>query len=173
MYVLFDLLKILLPAALGMYGIFLTVRSFLNKDLEKKILELRQGNTATVLPLRLQAAERLVLFLERIRPNNLVMRLNNNALSVAEYHQVLLHEIREELNHNLVQQVYVSNQAWNLTRKAQEDVIGAVNLAAQSVSPDAVAYELSRALLELIVSRNQDPVEQAITFVKDEIRSTF
>ena len=104
-----DLLKIVLPAGLVIYGMYLTVMSFLNKEREKLLVDLKTQNTQTILPIRLQAGERLCLLLERITPNNLIRRVNNPTFSAADLHRQLLTEVREEFNHNLAQQVYFSD----------------------------------------------------------------
>jgi hypothetical protein len=96
MEILEDLVKILLPAAIVLYAMYLTVRAFLNKEFERKLIDIKTKNTDIVLPVRLQAYERMCLFLERISPNNLILRLNNSMLSANELHQLLLAEIREQ-----------------------------------------------------------------------------
>lgn len=72
-----ELLKIILPAGLVIYGMYLVVVSFLSKERESKLVELKTKNSQVVMPIRLQAGERLCLLLERLTPNNLVRRVNN------------------------------------------------------------------------------------------------
>ena len=97
--------KILLPASIVLYGVYLMVRSFINKEIELKRLEVRSRSIETILPNRLQAYERICLFLERISPPNLLLRLNNPIYSARELHKILLDEIRNEYNHNVSQQM--------------------------------------------------------------------
>jgi hypothetical protein len=85
-----DLLKIVLPAGLVIYGMYLTIMSFLKKEREKMLIDLKTQNTQTVLPIRLQAGERLCLLLERITPNNLIRRVNNPEYSARELYSLLL-----------------------------------------------------------------------------------
>src|SRR5436305_409786 len=91
-----DFIQILLPAALVLYAMYLTVKSFLDKETERKLIDLKTKNSEIVVPIRLQAYERMCLFLERITPNNLLVRLNDTAYSAMELQQVLLSEIRQE-----------------------------------------------------------------------------
>ena len=116
MEVLIEFGKIILPAGAVLYAVFLTVRMFLTKDLEKRLLELKMKNTDTIMPIRLQAFERVCLFLERISPNNLIMRVNDDVYKSGQFQQILLHEIRSEYNHNLSQQVYMSDESWNMVK---------------------------------------------------------
>ena len=73
--------KLLIPAAIVLYAVYLMVRSFIQREIDLKKLEVRGRSIETILPARLQAYERMVLFLERISPQNLLIRLNNPGLS--------------------------------------------------------------------------------------------
>jgi len=170
---LIELVKIVIPAILVLYAVFLIVKSFLNKEFERKVLELRMKNTETVLPIRLQAYERMCLFLERISPNNLVLRLNDSGYNVREFQQVLLSDIRQEYNHNLSQQVYMSDESWNLTKKAMEEIVAVINTAAGSLEGEGSSLDLSKKIFEQMMEKNSDPVSIALTQMKDEIRQIF
>jgi hypothetical protein len=165
-----DLLKILIPASLVLYGMYITAQSFINSQKESAVFESKTANRNASLPLRLQAYERICLLLERITPNNLLLRLNGRAVNVADFQQVLLNEIREEYNHNLSQQVYMSDLAWNHVRNAVEQTIGLVNEAAQSLDPSANGIELSKNILKTVMNSNQSGTENALVFIKDELR---
>lgn len=165
--------KILLPAGAVLYAMFLVVRAFLTKELEKKLLELKMKNTETVLPIRLQAFERICLFLERISLNNLIIRLNNASYTAREFQHILLHEVREEYNHNLSQQVYVTNESWELTKGAMEEIVMNINEAAGELGQEANSLDLARLTLEKSLQRETQGVELALQHLKDEIRTIF
>jgi hypothetical protein len=175
-----DLIKILLPAAAVMYAMFLVVRSFLSghyemmrKEYEKKLLDLKVMTSEKVLPLRLQAYERMCLFLERISLHNLVLRLNNPAYNSMQFQQKLLMEIREEYNHNLSQQLYMSDQSWALVKNAMEEVIAVINKSAGSVPGEARSVDLAKMIFENMLQKTEDPTSKALKFVKNEIRQIF
>lgn len=113
--------KILLPAALVLYAMYLGVKVMIAKQLTVHEMEIQQKNIAITLPIRLQAYERMSLFLERIAPNNLIVRLNQPELSSREFHQMLLEDIRNEYNHNVSQQVYMSDEVWQEIKTAKEE----------------------------------------------------
>ncbi len=173
MDVFVELLKILLPAALVLYGMYLTMRSILVKDLEKKMIDYKIENSRSVLKSRLQAYERMCLFLERIAPNNLVVRLSNPALSAVELQYMLTNEIREEFNHNLSQQVYMSDEVWKMIKDTLEDIIALINTCAQSLEKDAKGVDLAKKVIEETGSRDPDPVNTTLSAVKAEIREIF
>lgn len=165
--------KIILPAGAVLYAMFLIVRAFLNKELEKKLLELKMKNTELVLPIRLQAYERICLFLERISLNNLIVRLNDVNYSAREFQQVLLREIREEYNHNLSQQVYVTDESWSLAKSAMEEIVMIVNEAAGELGPEARSIDLARLALEKTLERENQAIEFALHHIKEEIRTIY
>lgn len=170
---LIDLGKILIPAGAVLYAMYLIVKSFLDKELEKHRLEVRGKSIETVLPNRLHAYERICLFLERISPNNLVLRLNNGNFSAREFQQILLTEIRDEYNHNVSQQVYMSDEVWNLVKMVKEDLIVSINESAIGLPEEATGLDLSKKLFEHTMTKSVDPVQEALIAVKREIRSTF
>jgi hypothetical protein len=170
---IFELLKILLPAALVLYGMYLMVQNFMRKELEKKLMDIKMKNTELILPIRLQAYERMCLFLERITPANLIRRLNDSSFNTKDLQVILLKEIREEFNHNLSQQLYMSEDAWNQVKNAMEDVIALINMSVDQVDPESKSMELAKKILENNMNRAYDAIANALVFVKDEIRQVF
>lgn len=165
--------KILIPASVVLYGVYLMVRAFINKEIELKKLEVRSRSIETILPNRLQAYERMCLFLERMSPPNLLLRVNNPAYSARELHKVLLDEIRNEYNHNVSQQIYMSEEVWNMVRNAKEDLVIMINQASETMSPEASGLDLSRKVFELSMEKNVEPISHALNELKKEIQQTF
>ncbi len=165
--------KILLPAGAVLYAMYLVVKSFLDKELEKKALSVRGKSIETVLPNRLHAYERICLFLERISPNNLLVRLNNGDYTAREFQQIMLKEVREEYNHNVSQQVYMSDEVWDMVKTAKEELIVSINESAMGLDEKATGLDLSKRLFDTSVSQDFDPIQKALTAVKAEIRTTF
>jgi hypothetical protein len=128
---------------------------------------------ATILPLRLQAYERFVLFLERIHPSNLVMRLNTADLTVVQLQSLLVRTIREEFEYNLSQQLYVSNNAWEMIKNAKEETIAMINHASSGLSENASSSELVKAVFEVSITRGKLPVETALEEIKRELQQFF
>jgi hypothetical protein len=165
--------KILLPAALVLYAMYLGVKVMVARELTKKELEIRQKSIEITLPVRLQAYERMILFLERITPNNLVIRINQPNLSAREFHQILLKEIRDEYNHNVSQQVYMSIEVWDEVRTAKEDLITAINAVANGLADEANSLDLAKRLFEHRMEHEIDPIEHAINSLKAEISKNY
>lgn len=171
--ILKDILYLTLPAGAVLYGMYLMVRSFVLRDMNKLALEIKGKNTETLLPLRLQAYERMAIFLERISPNNLLLRLSDNSLNVVQMQNILVSEIRQEFNHNLSQQVYMSEEAWELIRSAVEETVSLVNNAASDLDSSKSAVELGRNIFDLSVQRQDEPTQAALSYLKKEIQQSF
>lgn len=168
-----ELLKLVIPAALVLYGMYITVKLLLEREADRHRYDVQGRYTETVVPIRLQAYERMVLFLERISPNNLLLRLNGSATTTLEFQQRLLQEIRDEYNHNLSQQVYMTENAWDFVQSAMNDVSTIINQASGDVHPDAPAIELSKKIFERIIQRDRQPTADALKVVKTEIQQMF
>ena len=168
-----DFLQILVPAALVLYAVFLTVRSFLQRDLDKKLVELKISNNDTILPLRLQAYERVCLLLERISPNNMLLRMSDPSFNALQFQQLVIKEIREEFNHNLSQQVYMSEEAWEKVRATVNELIAVVNAAAEGLSVEHNSVDLSQRIFDGMIQLDRDPVGEALSLCKKEIQQLF
>lgn len=165
--------KILLPASVVLYAVYLMVRAFIAKEIELKRLDIRGRSLETILPVRLQAYERMTLFLERISPQNLLVRLNNPAYSAKDFHKILLDEIRNEFNHNVSQQVYMSEDVWNMVKNAKEDLIIQINGASEMMKEDATGIDLARQIFQGTIDKKVEPIAHALSELKKEIQQTF
>ena len=172
---LFDLLKIILPALIVAGAICLLFKQFLEREQQRRLIELRLESSKTTLPLRLQAYERIVLFLERIAPNNILVRLSSAGQTVADYHRLLQQEIRAEYEHNLSQQLYISADAWELVKQAKENVLTMVNRAYHATPNQSQARgpELAKRILESLMTDAAEPTAQALAAVKREAVGLF
>ncbi|MDH3711049.1 MAG: hypothetical protein OER04_14240 [Cyclobacteriaceae bacterium] len=173
MDILIEFAKLLIPAGAVLYGMYLVVKSFVQKELNQAAIELRSQNHEIALPMRLQAYERICLFLERIAPNNLVLRLRDNAHSAREFQHVLVNHIREEYNHNLSQQIYISDQAWELVKNAKEEVIAAINQSAQGLPEQANSLDLAKRIFDGMMQKGLEPTTHALLQIKQEVRTLF
>jgi hypothetical protein len=170
---LFELIKVLVPASVVLYAAYLLVRTFIHKEIELRKLEVRSRAIETVLPNRLQAYERMVLFLERMSPQNLLVRLNTSNMPSREFHQLLLSEIRNEYNHNVSQQVYIGQEVWELIKNAKEDLIVSINDAASEMNMESTSLDLSKKIFEKSINKQVDPLGHALVELKKEIQQTF
>ena len=170
---LIELIKILVPASVVLYAVYLLVRMFIQKEIDIKKLEVRGKCIETVLPNRLQAYERMTLFLERMSPQNLLVRLNAGGIQAREFHQLLLSEIRNEYNHNASQQIYIGEEVWSMIKNAKEDLIVMINEAATEMNAESNSLDLSKKIFEKSIIKSVDPIAHALSEMKKEIHQVF
>ena len=168
-----DLLKLLVPAGLVLYGMYVTVKLMLEREAEKQRVELKNRYASDVTPLRLQAYERIALFLERITPSNLLLRLSGETPMALNFQQLLLREIREEYNHNVSQQIYMSQAVWEEVQNAMNEVVMLINEAAGEIAPESPALDLSKKIFDKIIQKNVQPTAAVLKAVKDEVQAFF
>ncbi|MBP5368455.1 MAG: hypothetical protein J6Z01_08410 [Bacteroidales bacterium] len=164
-----ELIKYILPALIVLACAYLTIRQFLTREEQKQKLELAMGNQKIITPLRLAAFERVILFLERINPGNLLVRVQSPALTAKDFHRALITTIRAEYEHNMSQQIYISDESWEAVLTAKESILELVNISAQRVSADSKAIELSTYILQMFSQADENPIKDAIEKVKAEI----
>lgn len=170
---LFDVLKITVPAGLVLWGTYNTMSRFLEKEKEEKRLKRNETSKKTILPLQLKAYERLTLFLERISPENIIQRSQKNNMTCSELQMALLKTIRMEYEHNLAQQIYVSDEAWESVFLAKESINQLVNASMASVPPHVPAIELAKRIIEAYHNSDTTPTEEAIKTLKLEVKELF
>jgi hypothetical protein len=161
-----EILKYTLPALVVMITTLLIINKFLSFQ-----MKLRRETTKDTLLLRLQAYERLMIFLERISPPNLFVRFEKEGLTSDQMQKILIASIREEYEHNLSQQIYVSSEAWRLVCIAKDEMIKIINLMAKAIPPGSTAMDLSRDILQFYINSEQVmPGDEAMLLLKNDVK---
>ena len=168
-----DILKLTVAGILVFIVAWFFVRNHLDKIAQNSLLQLKQTNLKETLSLRLQAYERVILFLERINPTNMLIRLHNTNMTATEMQQVILTEIRAEFQHNMTQQLYISNHSWTIIKKMMEDTIGMVNNTVNALPDDASALSLSKTILSHLDQLKDNPYEMALAIIKRDMQQLF
>ena len=173
MELFFQILAYTLPALLVFVVVWVFMHKFYKEEDARRRYLLVKESQKTTLPIRLTAYERMVLFLERISPDSLMVRMHDNSLTALQFHASLLTAIRAEYEHNVAQQVYISDEAWNMVKNAKESIIQMINACAAKVPPEAPSGTLANVILEIYNSSDESPTLLAISFLKNEIKKYF
>ena len=153
-----------------MLGAVAISKQWITKSMNEQALEATKASRTIVMPLRLQAYERMALFLERIDPNQLVLRIHAPALTVAEEQNLLMTAIRSEYEHNISQQIYISNETWKGITDAMDDVITIItSVAEQMDSFEGMTY----AEAILTVSAQKPIIPRAMQILKADMQRFF
>jgi len=169
-----EILKIILPALAVFAASFFTIKYFLDNDQKRRDHELKKNAHALSTPLKIQAYERIVIFLERIHPNTLVVRINKHGMSAQQLHIELVKTIKSEYEHNLSQQIYLSHNAWELVKTSKEEIIKLINISATKVPQDNSSNDLAMMVLNITASLEKKlPNEVALNYIKKEVSQIF
>jgi len=162
---------------LGIFVALIAIYYILKNDMQRffnlKTIELNKESKAHLLPLRLQAHERLIIFVDRINPANLLVRLHQQGIDIATLQAGILNEVRSEYQHNITQQLYVDSVTWNVVRKLKDDTIAMINNAVQGLPHDANGIELSKAILQHMAAIDENPYDLTIELIKKDIQGMF
>lgn len=120
------------------------------------------ANSASTLPLQLQAYERLVILAERIGLRNLIGRVPSDKLPVLHFQAILVDNIKTEFEYNVSQQIYVSPQAWDALLNLKEQNIFLINQLGSFLAPDAPAIELTKAIAEYLSTNENASLQQIV-----------
>ncbi len=170
---LLDFVKLSAAGAVVFFIVWTVIKPELEKRRNLQLLDLKAAARESTLPLRLQAHERLILFIERINPASLLLRTHVSGLSAAEMQQVLITEIRNEFQHNITQQLYISIPAWNIVRRLTEDTITLINNTVRGLPAGASSIELSKTILTHLSEVEENPYDAALNFLKADIQQIF
>jgi hypothetical protein len=174
-----NLLILLIPCCAIVLIVYVIITNFFDNEEKRRTQELKKTlgveNSKTLLPIRLQAYERLILYLERTHPNNLLQRVSGHQISVSEYREILVRTIRSEFEYNLSQQLYISNESWKIAITAKDQVIQLIHQIAMKLPNDVSGIELSKALFSYIFETNENefPTNVAIEFIKEDVKTLF
>ena len=173
----FNVLLALLPSVVVFLTAFFLLRQMLathsHEAQSTAIQAIRQEDRKHTLPMRLQAYERLALFLERISPGALVFRVHKNNMTSAMLHGELLATVREEFEHNVTQQIYVSDKAWAKVKQAKEETIRLINLSYEQTGDTPSGTELSRRIFDNISKLTHTPSQECLVVIKEDVRRLF
>jgi hypothetical protein len=173
MEVFLEILKYILPATIVLLTVWIMLRTWSRNEDKKRKNEFNMHIMDDLLPIRLQAYERIILFLERISPDSLVIRTSRPELNARQLQAELLTSITQEFEHNLAQQTYVSNEVWDKVKQAKNQNIKLINEAASELKADASGQTLGKLILERLTELNSPPSRAAIDALKQEVRTLF
>ncbi len=155
-----------LPALATGAMVYLTLNKFVEVNANEKKFNTLIDKKKESLPLKLQAYERLVLFCERINPAKLLVRVNPIGEDADSYLHLLLGNIEQEFEHNMVQQLYVSDDAWKAVLGSKLAITSKISEYAKEIDS---AEELRTKILQEY-TENESPTETTIAFIKSEVK---
>lgn len=165
-----DLFMYLIPAAGIVVVVYVILKQYFENQQKNQEMEWKAKRDKSFIPMQVQAYERLILFMERIHPERLVFRINKPGMSARLLQSEIFKAIREEFDHNLTQQLYVSPNAWTLVKSAKDETLNILKTAAERVDKEADSFTFSAAILDIVGKLEKVPTDIATEALKAEFR---
>lgn len=172
-----NVLLIILAVAVVIFGFWFIQYSQFRNEEKKRQFELKRESQKSISPIRLRAYERLALLLERTKPEHMLMELrktNPEALTtwtIGQLQQYLLQTIRAEFDHNQSQQIYISEEVWDMIIDARDQTASFVIAMAAQLPPNANAQTYATTLMTAFNTNGLTPTDKALEHLKDEAKT--
>ncbi|MCX8485457.1 MAG: hypothetical protein ORO02_09670 [Bacteroidia bacterium] len=170
---IFLLCLIVLPALLVFFTAQYMMKQHISNSVQLVKTEILKTNLNTFTPLKLQAYERIALFLERTSIPALIQSYAQAGQSARGFAAAATHAIKEEYSYNVSQQIYVSTQMWTLVKAIKEQHLQLLQNITANLPADATAADLSQKLIEFLQSMEVQPQDRGLEFMKNEIALTL
>lgn len=164
---LVDIIKVVVPMGLMILLAYVLLSQYFDGQVRLNAMKLQRERKKDTLELKLNAYERLALYLERISFPDLIMRVNTGRMEANTLYTALLMTIQKEYEHNLSQQVYISENLWNIIRIAKQELSNIVT-DAYSEDQHQSQDELIDRLLKKYGGWESNPIEMAKSAVRQE-----
>ena len=162
-------LLFLVVFAVAAYLIYTLTKQYFNNRHQARLIDLQQQRAQPTLPLRLQACERLILLCERISIPNLISRLRTEGASVNDLRLAMLIAIQQEFEHNITQQLYVSENLWSIIILSRNNTADIVNMVAQKLDGQADSSLLINDLFQFLGELSSDSITKAQAAIRQEV----
>jgi hypothetical protein len=168
-----DILKLTIPGVIVGATAYMLLKALLDERQRIDQAILRNDSNKITLPLRLSAYERLMLLCDRADIANTMLRVRMPNMKVRELRGVLLMAINQEFEHNVSQQLYVSDTLWQIIRMAKNNTLSLVTMTGNDLDPDAPSEVYVNALLQAVEEQSITPLQTAILAVRMEAGKLF
>ncbi|GIZ15926.1 hypothetical protein [Capnocytophaga catalasegens] len=163
-----EIIAYCIPAIIvGIVAYYFFFLHYKNEEKRRKFYLLKE-NQKQALPLRLQAYERITLFLDRISPQKMLMRVTPLSQDKRAYELLLIQQIDSEFDHNITQQIYISEATWNVVKAAKSATIQIIRKVATSENITD-ADTMRTAILSEFIDK-QTPSNQALSHIVNEVK---
>jgi hypothetical protein len=162
------LLGLTIPSVIVLVAVYLMFKQYFAHQTQTFLLQSQKSRDQITLPLRLQAYERLTLLCERIEITDLILRLQTQGSTASEMQAALIMAVQQEYEHNLTQQLYVSEELWQILVLAKNKTMDLISLGAAGLPSGASSNEFVNALLEAASREPQLPSHIAKKAIKSE-----
>ncbi len=166
-----EILAYSIPALVVLAATWLVMHKLFNNEQEKRLWELKRLSQKEISPIRLRAYERLTLLLERTTPDRMLMEMNLQEMTIPQVQQQMLRTIRLEYDHNLSQQIYVSDEVWDKIIHARDEMGAFVTAMAAGMPEGSSTLDYAKTLITAYSTNGETPNSLALSALKEEAKT--
>ncbi len=166
-----EIIKVTVPALIVFLTVYYMFKTFMENEQRKHAIQLRNDNKGMSFPFRMQAYERLALFCERISLSNLMLRVRDEKMNAGDFRLAMMVAIQQEYEHNISQQVYVSEELWKIIMFAKNDTINVINLVSKTLPEGASSLDFSRSVFNYLNEVKNTSLDTARSAISQEASS--
>ncbi len=163
-------LLVFIPTGLIAWLVHNMMSKYIDQQRFMQLQTKSQSNSKDILQIKLQAYERLALCMERIDIRQLLIRIRMPHMSNNDLQNALMVAVQQEYEHNMIQQLYVSDQLWEIIKAAKENILKLIMVESESLNPNANSQELADNLLKSYMSDGIGSIQTALKAIKQETR---
>ena len=174
MDLILELVKYTLPALVVALVVYIMLKQHNESNYKLKLLQLKADNSKDIVPLKLQAYERLSLLINRISPEHLIPRVTQAGMTASQLKVAVIQSIQQEYEHNITQQIYVSNGVWGAVVAFKNSFANLVNAKSKELPAGASAYDLGKLIIEAYMENEELLTPQKVNeVIKQEVKTLF
>lgn len=162
-----EVVKYILPALVVFITVYFIMNRFFNMQMNLEAMKLQQASKKEMTPLKLQAYERLMVFCERINALSLANRLRTKGMNITMLKQAMMIAIQQEFEHNIAQQMYVTDQLWQIIEIAKNDTLNFISSLDQGSDGN---MDASMVVNQILTSSPASNGLQSLGKAKDAIK---
>ena len=167
--ILGEILKYTVPAVIVFLTVYFIMKKYLDHQFNLQVTQAKITSNKETLPLKLQAYERLAVFCNRISIPNLILRLRTPDMSGKDLADAMLLAIQQELDHNISQQVYISEQLWEILKLAKSYTVNSINTVGSTLSDKDSSTVFVDKIFEYLNSAGENPLDTASSAIRKEV----
>lgn len=167
----FDIVRTTIPALIVFFTVYFLIREYNNSQAKIAHIKIQESIARKeVNPSKIAAYERLALFCERIKINKLIVRLRSSEVTVESLQNAMISAVRQEYDHNVTQQIYISHKLWEIITIAKNETISIIRDASVNTENDKTDTFIDNLFNEM-KKRGTDPLEKALYAIREEVKS--
>ena len=166
-----EIIKYCIPALIVLFATWIVMYKLFKNEAEKRAWEMKLKTQKEISTIRLRAYERLTILLERTTPEHLLSEMPIAEMTVDQIQKRMIQTVKMEFDHNMSQQIYVSDELWDKIILARNEVANFITAVTPQIAPETQGLEYAKMLIQAYKSNGTTPHQLALISLKNEVQA--